>query len=201
MEQGPARDDWHPPRIEGRRSCCAGTDRRPGRVVRWYSDPEIGRLTRYQPLPMTRAEIERFFKSRLLSPDALAYAIVERGTDRLVGFTTFSALDPDNGSVLFHITIGERDAWGRGLGTEATELMLEHAFDRLGLHRVGLSVFEFNQRAMRAYEKAGFREEGRSREAILRDGRYFDEVQMGILRDEWLEHRQRQEQPTAVAAR
>jgi RimJ/RimL family protein N-acetyltransferase len=202
MEQALTRDDWHPPRIEGRRIVLRR--HRPddlAAIARWYSDPEVGRLTRYQLLPMSGKEIERFFESRLLSPDALAYAIVERGAERLVGFTTFSALDADNGSVLFHITIGERDAWGRGLGTEATELMLEHAFDRLGLHRVGLSVFDFNQRAIRAYEKAGFREEGRSREAILRDGRYFDEIQMGILRDEWIELRSRQQRPAVLAAR
>jgi RimJ/RimL family protein N-acetyltransferase len=201
MELALTRDDWHPPTLEGRQVILR-RHRSDDLVAirRWYSDPEIGRLTRYQQLPMTDIEIERFFKSRLLSPDALAYAIVEREITRLVGFTTFSALDPDNGSVLFHITIGERDAWGRGLGTEATELMLEHAFGRLGLHRVGLSVFEFNERAIRAYEKAGFREEGRSREAILREGRYWDELQMGILRDEWLEQRRRERQAPAVAA-
>jgi RimJ/RimL family protein N-acetyltransferase len=106
-----------------------------------------------------------------------------------VGCTTFSSLDADNGSVLFHITIGERDAWGRGLGTETAELMLAHAFDGLGLHRVGLSVFSFNPRAIRAYEKAGFRFEGRIRDAIRRDGRYWDEIQMGVLSDEWRERR------------
>ena len=57
---------------------------------------------------------------------------------------------------------------------------------RIGLHRVGLSVFSFNERAIRSYEKAGFRIEGRLREAISRDGRYWDEIQMGILRDDWL---------------
>jgi RimJ/RimL family protein N-acetyltransferase len=51
---------------------------------------------------------------------------------------------------------------------------------------VGLSVFAFNERAIRSYEKAGFRVEGRLREAISRDGRYWDEIQMGVLRDEWL---------------
>jgi RimJ/RimL family protein N-acetyltransferase len=108
-----------------------------------------------------------------------------RESHRLIGLTTFSNLDPDNGSVLFHISIGEHDAWGRGYGTEATELMLELAFERIGLHRVGLSVFSFNTRAIRAYEKAGFRHEGREREAIIRDGRRWDELTMGILQQEW----------------
>ena len=180
------RDLWQPPRIAGHLVAL----RRPIQsdlpsVVRWYRDPEIARLTRYQTRQMSQAEVERFFQVRMLAPDALAYSIVELPRNRLIGFTTFSALDGDNGSVLFHITIGERDAWGRGLGTEATQLMLFHAFERLGLHRVGLTVFSYNQRAIRAYEKAGFRVEGRLREAIQREGVYFDEVQMGILAGEW----------------
>jgi RimJ/RimL family protein N-acetyltransferase len=156
------------------------------RIVSWYRDPELARLTRYHTRPMPHEEIERFFISRLLAVDSLAYGIHERATDRLVGLTTFSSLDPDNSSVLFHITIGERDAWGHGFGTETAELMLAHAFERIGLHRVGLAVFAFNERAIHAYEKAGFRVEGRLRDAITRDGRYWDEIQMGVLREEWL---------------
>jgi len=184
------REMWHPQQIVGRLVALRRPlpEDLPG-VVRWYRDPEIARLTRYQTRQMTQAEIERFFQVRMLAPDALAYTIVELPYWRQIGFTTFSSLDPDNGSVLFHITIGERDAWGRGLGTEATELMLNHAFERLVLHRVGLTVFSYNLRAIRAYEKAGFKIEGRLRDAIIRDGRYFDEVQMGILATEWLERR------------
>jgi RimJ/RimL family protein N-acetyltransferase len=148
--------------------------------------------------PMPQEEIDRFFATRLLSGGSVAYGIHERGPERLIGLTTFSSLDGDNGSVLFHITIGERDAWGRGLGSEATELMLEHAFERLGLHRVGLSVFSYNLRAIRAYEKAGFRIEGRQREAILRDGRYWDEIQMGVLVDEWVDRRYGHLKPSSV---
>ena len=66
------------------------------------------------------------------------------------------SLDPDNGSTHFPISIGEPDAWGDGYGTEATELMLWLAFERIGLHRVSLSVFAFNERAIRSYAKAGF---------------------------------------------
>jgi RimJ/RimL family protein N-acetyltransferase len=179
---------WQPDELPGRRVVLRRhREENLAQVMRWYRDPELARLTRYQLRPMSSDEIERFFVSRLLSDDGIAYAIHEGATDRLIGVTTFSALDADNGSVLFHITIGEHDAWGHGYGTEATELMLGHAFERLGLHRVGLSVFEFNERAIRAYLKAGFQIEGRLRQAIARDGRFWDEVQMGALREEWLE--------------
>ena len=152
---------------------------------RWYSDPEVARLTRYQDGPMRPEEIERFFTARVLGPDTFTMAIHERASDRLIGTCAFSQLDGDNGSALFHITIGEKDAWGRGFGTEATQLMLDHAFTRLGLHRVGLSVFSFNERAIRSYLKAGFTIEGRAREAIWRNGRLWDEISMSVLESEW----------------
>ncbi|MEJ7753983.1 MAG: GNAT family protein [Candidatus Limnocylindrales bacterium] len=182
------RERWQPGEVVGRRIVLRRHRAENLAVVsRWYRDPEVARLTRYQTRPMPREEVERFFQTRLLGPDSVAYAIHVRLTDRLIGLTTFSSLDPDNGSVLFHITLGERDVWGQGYGTEAASLMLAHAFERLGLHRVGLSVFSFNERAIRSYEKAGFRIEGRLRDAIARDGRYWDEIQMGALRPEWLE--------------
>jgi RimJ/RimL family protein N-acetyltransferase len=161
---------------------------------RWYSDPEIARLARYQEAPMRPDEIERFFAARVVGDDALAMAIHELSTDRLVGTCAFSQLDGDNGSALYHITIGEKDAWGRGYGTEATRLMLDHAFGTLGLHRIALFVFEFNERAIRAYRRCGFVIEGRARESIYRDGRWWDELAMSVLERDW---RQLREDATA----
>jgi len=177
---------WFPDRLEGERTVL----RRhvPANLEafkRWYADPEVVRLTRYQDGPMRADEVERFFVARVLGPESLTFAIHVRATDRLIGTCAFSQLDGDNGTALFHITIGEKDCWGQGHGGEATELMLEHAFERLGLHRVGLSVFEFNERAIRSYRRVGFVVEGRAREAILRDGRWWDEIQMSILESEW----------------
>jgi RimJ/RimL family protein N-acetyltransferase len=153
--------------------------------MRWYQDPEVARLTRYQDGPMRPEEIERFFTMRALGPESLAMGIHIRATNRLIGSCAFSQLDGDNGSALFHITIGEHDAWGQGYGSEATRLMVDHAFGSLGLHRVALSVFAFNERAVRAYLRVGFQIEGRSREAIWRDGRWWDEIHMSVLEPEW----------------
>jgi RimJ/RimL family protein N-acetyltransferase len=158
---------------------------------RWYGDPEVARLTRYQEGPMRPDEVERFFEARVAGVGSLALAIHLADTDRLIGTCAFSQLDGDNGSALFHITIGEPDCWGRGYGSEATALMLEHAFGPLGLHRVALAVFEYNERAIRAYRKVGFSVEGRSRQAIWRGDRFWDEIQMSILEDEWRASRER----------
>jgi RimJ/RimL family protein N-acetyltransferase len=186
MATAPERDIWRPEAIVGRQIVL-----RRHRVenlrtfMRWYTDPEVARLTRYQQAPLSQDEIQRFFYSRIMGTDFLSMAIHLRESNRLVGTCAFSQLDGDNGSTLFHITIGERDAWGLGYGTEATQLMLEHAFTRLALHRVALTVFEFNARAIRSYQKCGFVEEGRARQAIFRDGRFWDEIHMSVLLDEW----------------
>lgn len=177
---------WLPERLEGervllRRHVPANLDA----FQRWYSDPEIARLNRHESGVMRRDEIDRFFSARVLGPDTLSLAIHVRESGRLIGTCAFSHLDGDNGSALYHITIGERDTWGRGFGTEATDLMLEHAFERLSLHRIGLSVFSFNERAIASYRKSGFVVEGTLRQAIWRDGRFWDENEMGILAEEW----------------
>lgn len=177
---------WHPEAIVGR--LVVLRRHHPENLAafaRWYSDPEVARLTRYQQTPLTSEELQRFFYSRVMGPDALSMAIHVRETERLIGTCAFTQLDGENGSVLYHITIGERSGWGHGFGTEATQLMVSHAFGQLGLHRVALTVFEFNERAIRSYLKAGFQIEGRARDAIFRDGRYWDELHMSILSNEW----------------
>jgi RimJ/RimL family protein N-acetyltransferase len=181
---------WFPEAIEGRLIVL----RRhvPENVTafqRWYADPEVARLARYQDAPMRSDEIDRFFQLRALGHESLTMAIHERDGDRLVGSCAFSQVDGENGSAMFHITIGEKDTWGRGYGTETTELMLDHAFATLGLHRIALTVFEFNERAIRAYRRCGFVVEGRARESIWRDGRWWDELAMSVLASEWRERR------------
>lgn len=74
---------------------------------------------------------------------------------------------------------------GRGYGTEAVRLVVDHAFRSTPLHRIGLGVYAFNDRARRCYEAVGFREEGRRREVVFADGAWHDVVLMGLLRSEW----------------
>ncbi|KAK4452424.1 acyl-CoA N-acyltransferase [Podospora aff. communis PSN243] len=74
---------------------------------------------------------------------------------------------------------------GKGYGTEAINWLLDWGFMRMGLHRVGLQAFEYNPEAIRLYKRLGFVEEGREREALLFERKWYDLVHMGMLEHEW----------------
>lgn len=83
------------------------------------------------------------------------------------------------------IAIFNPSYWGRGFGTEAIQLLIEYGFKNLNLNSVELEVFETNTRAQRCYEKVGFKEVGRRRQAQFFEGRYIDSIVMDILSSEW----------------
>jgi RimJ/RimL family protein N-acetyltransferase len=119
------------------------------------------------------------------SPTYVAFSVRTLAEDKLIGFVSFDGINWTSRDAFVAIGIGERDFWGRGFGTDAMRLMLRYGFTELNLHRVTLAVFEYNPRAVRSYEKCGFRHEGREREFLLRDGKRWDLLHMGILRSEW----------------
>lgn len=84
---------------------------------------------------------------------------------------------------------------GKGYGREAIELMLRHGFTELELHRIEIKVYGFNEKAIHLYQSCGFREEGRLRERIQRNGEYYDQIFMAILRREYLQMRGRIRKP------
>ncbi|MGE5631852.1 MAG: GNAT family N-acetyltransferase [Caulobacteraceae bacterium] len=88
-----------------------------------------------------------------------------------------------------HIFIGGDENRGKGYGTEAMKLLIRFIFEQMNIRRIRLNVFSFNERAVKSYEKLGFKVEAVSREAVFRYGCYYDLYEMGILRDEYLELR------------
>ena len=111
--------------------------------------------------------------------------IVAREGDVPLGMTGLHKIDPRHRHAEFGIMLGDPDRWGQGHGSEATRLMVRYGFETLNLHRIWLHVYEDNARGIRAYEKAGFRKEGVLRQDCFREGRYWDTIVMGLLREEW----------------
>jgi RimJ/RimL family protein N-acetyltransferase len=100
----------------------------------------------------------------------------------------FGGTRPKDRCATLGIAFG-REYIGRGYGTDAMRVIVEYGFREMGLHRIQLGVAPFNPAGIRAYEKAGFVEEGRHRESVLHDGRWYDEVLMSILDHEWAARR------------
>ena len=105
--------------------------------------------------------------------------------ERLVGFIELDGNFFPNGEAFVGIGVGDREFWGRGYGTDAMNVILCYAFQELNLRRVSLDTFEYNPRAVRSYEKAGFIHEGAARDFLHREGQRWDLIFMGVLREEW----------------
>ncbi len=152
------------------------------------ADPEVLRLTGSvhsdseaagRPLGLDEVGLS-WYRSRKDAPDRIDLAIVALLTSRCVGEAVLNDLDVENRSCNFRILIGP-GARDRGLGTEATRLLVTHGFEVLGLHRIALEVYAFNPRAQRAYEKASFKVEGRRRESFRYGGDWVDSISMAML--------------------
>ncbi len=146
-------------------------------------DDESMRLTGTQRT-FTLEELVAWTSSRATVDDRLDLAILDRSTGAFVGDLAINSWDPNNHSCNFRIALGPQGR-NRGLGSEATRLIVDHVFANLEIHRLGLDVFAFNPRAAHVYERVGFVVEGVQRAALYWEGEYHDSILMSILRPEW----------------
>lgn len=103
----------------------------------------------------------------------------------VIGAVRLDNVDLEDRRATLAIGMVDADAMGKGYGTQAIRLVLGYAFATLDLHRVSLRVLAYNERAIRAYQKCGFLIEGRERETAYLDGKWHDDIIMGILENEF----------------
>jgi RimJ/RimL family protein N-acetyltransferase len=154
--------------------------------VRWLTDGEtISYLS--MRAPMSVAMEEKWFENMLehQGKDAYHFVMCLLEDDRPIGTMGLFAIDYVNGSAGIGISIGEKELWGKGLGTDAMNAIVDFGFGMLRLERLWLEVYDFNKRARRSYDKSGFTLEGIERHAIYKQGRHIDVQLMSILREEW----------------
>ena len=156
------------------------------RCVRWFSDPEVRRhLTIY--IPFSLAQEERWYENVLdrLERNSDVLLAIETSEGVHIGNLGLHTIDWKNRAAELGITIGEKEYWGQGYGTDAIRTLLRLAFEEMNLHRVQLRVDVDNARGVRCYEKCGFQTEGTLRDVVFREGRYYDQYLMSILRPEF----------------
>jgi len=153
------------------------------RWVEWINDPEVTRFTGLEAGTATLEGEQEWFRS-VTSPECRPRNWqIEVGGRHIGG----CSLDPGAAgqTAVFGIIIGDKTAWGKGYGQAALREVLRMGFAQMGLHRIHLEAFADNARAIRCYEKCGFRSEGLHRKARFKRGEWRDTVSMAILRGEW----------------
>jgi diamine N-acetyltransferase len=150
----------------------------------WINDREL--VTHSAPFrEVSRAEHDEWFDRVRSRQDMRIFGIRLLDADRLVGSCQLHSIHPVHRSAELQLRIGAGDARGRGIGSEATRLLLQYGFEQLDLHRIYLHVFESNEVARRLYERVGFRTEGLLKEAARIDDSWRNFLVMAILRSEY----------------
>ena len=149
-----------------------------------FNDPEVQRTLAVNWLEPLAGTQEWWERSRG-NPGTVAL-IIETLAGELIGACSLEDRNPAARTAALGIWVA-KPFWGQGYGTDAIRTLCRFGFEEMNLQRVGLSVYDINLRGVRAYEKVGFKEEGRARRAHFIDGRYVDVIRMGLLAEELLE--------------
>ncbi|NIA23153.1 MAG: GNAT family N-acetyltransferase [Proteobacteria bacterium] len=150
---------------------------------RWVNDRDITDTLLITP-PKTLAAEEEWVRQVKDRKNSVIFNI-RAEDDKLVGNIGLEDICPVDRNAEFGILIGEKEYWGRGIGTEVTKLALIYGFFYLNLHSIFIEVYSFNKRAVKAYENAGFIRDGKLRDATFYRGKYYDSYFMSVIREEW----------------
>lgn len=155
------------------------------RAHTWVNDREVTQFTsaRY---PYSVATEEAWLRDMPANSFVAGVRLaIETKAGAHIGIMELRETRPEDRKAELVITIGEKEYWSQGYGTDAIMTALRFAFDEMNLHRVWLTTMEYNDRAVACYEKCGFTEEGRLREETFKAGKYWDFRIMGVLREEF----------------
>lgn len=151
--------------------------------IGWLNDPEINRYLESRFRTQDRGEVERFVAAMLASERDLFLAITDRALGRHVGNIKLGPIDRAHGLGEIGIMIGDRAAWGRGIGSAAIRRVADIARHELGLRKLSAGCYASNRGSARAFEKAGFRVEAVRPAHFILDGRPEDLILLGRLLD------------------
>lgn len=154
---------------------------------KWFSDPDVNlSLTSGNGIPLTPATVKEHTRNDAQMDASSAYFTILKDDGLPIGNAQLVKINPWSRHAEFGIWIGEKTEWGRGYGMEVTHILLRFAYKRLNLHKVYLTVDADNIRAIRCFEKAGFRYEGIMRDEVYKNGVYVDRILMSILSHEYI---------------
>lgn len=173
------------PFLRGKQIYLRPVDKEDMQLIRcWANDPEIRRLTG-EAMPMTQVGAEQFLERLKTDESRIWFSVVQKETEHVIGEAGLLRIFYPWRTADLTIILGDKFAWGKGLGREAVLLLLDYAFGALALHRISIGVVGFNERALRFYEKIGFQREGVQRDGYFYNHQFSDFIMMSILEDEY----------------
>lgn len=146
-------------------------------IVTWRNRESVKCHFIYQK-PFTIEGHTAWLQNMVKTGNVAQFIIYSQALEKDVGSVFLRDIDPDNRKAEYGIFIGEDDARGHGIGTAAAKLIIKYGFDELGLHKIFLRVFADNIRAIKSYEKAGFRQEAYLKDEVYISGAFYDIVLM-----------------------
>lgn len=152
----------------------------------WGNDPELVKLTGITPLPRSGWEIERWYESIQGNPNTFVFSI-KLNDSIYIGNVEITNLDWRNRKGEIGVMIGDKKSRGKGYGTEAILLMCRFGFEEMNLHKIYARILAYNDRAIKTFEKCGFKKEGIERDGYYVGGEYRDIITYGILKGEFRE--------------
>lgn len=155
-------------------------------ILAGIHEPEGNKLTGTHGT-FTMPQIEAYITNNSKNDERLGWVIC-LVDDTVVGEIVINEIDQNNRSANIRIALFNTQYFGKGYGTEAMRLAIHYGFKTLNLHRIELTVFDFNPRAIHVYEKLGFKLEGTMRDTLHWEGKYHSEHIMSILEKEWYSH-------------
>ncbi len=152
-------------------------------VVTWRNSEAVRSRFIYRELFTVESHL-KWVETMVDTGKVVQTIICDAKTDKPLGSVYIRDIDLTHNKGEYGIFIGEEEARGKGVGTTAAKLMVEHAFEDMKLHRLYLRVFADNTQAIRSYEKAGFQKEAHLKDDVYIDNTYHDIVLMAIVRKE-----------------
>ena len=155
------------------------------KFTEWLNDFEVTDYIGRSAQILTLEDERKWFANS--REDAQTFFIIRAEDDEVIGTVGLHSIDSIRRTATLGIFIGDKSGRNKGYGTEAIRLILDYGFNYLNLNNINLHVFEFNQRAIACYKKCGFKEYGRRRKCYFLNGKYYDDVEMDILAEEFKE--------------
>ena len=152
------------------------------RYVHWMNDPEVIQYLESRFAEQSAATITRYVETMIADPDNELFAIVDQASGTHIGNIRLGPLDRHRLTAVVGLMIGDKRYQGRGFGTEAIQLVTRYAFECLGLRKLSAGAYENNRGSIRAFEKAGWTQEGIHPEAYQFETGRVGHVALGIVR-------------------